>query len=288
MVKTCVYILSGDLYILIGTIPAGLGNLPLIVLQVAQNLLSGTIPNTLCNLYKTATRLSMQVNNLEGTLPNCFKNFTLLQYLDVNDNMLSGVLPASIVSLSKLIVLYVKSNKFKGSIDMFHDMKEWPYCTRFDLSENKLLGNLNYSNVFTRLSNVRTIDLSSNCLSGSLPSSICSLSQLNSLSLNGLSSKCGKQFNPLGLFKAPFYKNSIGGMLPCIWEMPSLKNLFLSGNLMTGSLSSVRFPNSSLLRSVSLTSNYFTGELSQDLRTRWFHDLDLRYLYNLFILIKIT
>ena len=288
--------------LLSGTIPEGLGKLPLISFYLSDNSISGTISNSFCHLNKTAFGVSMYSNYLNGTLPKCFSSFTALKYLEFNDNMLTGelfddfsklplsslnlennnfggVLPKSIASLSKLVTFSVRNNNFEGSIDMFHDMPNWPYCTRFDVSGNKLTGDLNYSNIFKGLVSARCIDLGSNCISGSLPSTICSLTKLQSLSLNGLASNCdNNKWNPLGLFKTPIYKSSTGSMLSCLWEMPQLTNLYLSGNLISGSLSSVALSNSSLLSSVSLSSNYFTGDLSPDLQRAPFESLDLRYL----------
>ncbi|TYH15019.1 hypothetical protein ES288_A05G011100v1 [Gossypium darwinii] len=56
--------------------------------------------------------LVMTNNNLEGTLPECFSNFTFLESLDLSSNQLSGDVSA-LKSLTSLIALRLSNNYFK-------------------------------------------------------------------------------------------------------------------------------------------------------------------------------
>jgi Leucine-rich repeat (LRR) protein len=75
---------------------------------------------------------------------------------------------------------------------------------------------------------------------GDLPPEICLASRLESLILEGVSagSECNTPFwDPLSLLNSAYVGYNDPGTIPsCVWDMPRLKTLHLSGNALTGSL----------------------------------------------------
>jgi len=71
-------------------------------LSLANNTLSGTLPNALANMT-SLTSLSLSANQFYGTLPSAFGGLTRLQQLQLGRNAaLNGTIPASYGSLSSL------------------------------------------------------------------------------------------------------------------------------------------------------------------------------------------
>ena len=105
------------------------------------------------------------------------------------------------------------------------------------------------------------------CYDGDLPSEVCGASGLKSLVLEGVQAgeECNTAFwDPLGLLNRAYVGSggSLGTIPACLWDMPQLETLHLSGNMLTGSLPSG--PSAALLslRDLSLSFNELTGEFS--------------------------
>ncbi|GJS58689.1 leucine-rich repeat protein [Tanacetum coccineum] len=126
---------------LTGGIPSFLGNITSMeVFSCVENPLGGSIPDTLglwkslttfysggCNLYGSIPRsifnlsllinLSLAENHLAGSLPSEIGNqLPNLEYLQLRDNELTGVLPPSISNCSNLGYLEMANNKFSAAI----------------------------------------------------------------------------------------------------------------------------------------------------------------------------
>ncbi|KAH7855993.1 hypothetical protein Vadar_031418 [Vaccinium darrowii] len=137
------------------TLPQWVNAMPLVTLDLSQNLIGGPIQ----------------------TLPSTLKE------LDLSDNLITGPLPQNISEmLPSLETLLLAGNLISGLIP--YSLWEIPTLQVLDLSKNKLLGNLPHNKGWGALSALLVMSLSSNKLLGILPSSIGNFTLLELLQLN--------------------------------------------------------------------------------------------------------
>ncbi|XP_068314738.1 receptor-like protein EIX2 [Pyrus communis] len=259
----------------------------LFVLNMAKNNLSGKIPSSLGYL-KYVVLLRLQDNKLSGELPS-LENCTELRVLDLGDNKLSGMIPTWIgPSLTKLLVLRLKSNGFYGSIPLslcsllaLHVLDfsknnlsgALPHCLTNitalssmspDVEDNIIVGfvQLTWKGIQIEfgenLKLLRSIDISSNNLSGDIPESVTSLPKLISLNLsrNSFTGVLPNNFGQLEMLESlDLSRNQISGSIPLSFSsLHYLSVLDLSYNNLSG-----RIPLSTQLQ--SFNASQFTGNL---------------------------
>ncbi|KAL3747763.1 hypothetical protein ACJRO7_016553 [Eucalyptus globulus] len=146
-----------------GTLPNWVGDIQyLSVLTLSNNLLGGPLPLSFCNLSNLLL-LDLSSNNIGPNIPPCanvsvikflhlandmltghFPNFlsgaSLIITLDLRHNSLSGEIPNWIGSLPNLKVLLMQGNNFEGSIPL--DLCLLKNMTILDLSNNSLSGKI--------------------------------------------------------------------------------------------------------------------------------------------------
>ncbi|KAG9439785.1 hypothetical protein H6P81_019950 [Aristolochia fimbriata] len=102
-----------------GEIPKELANLPeLRYLYLHENRFSGRIPPELGNL-PNLRHLDVSHNHLVGTIRELIRyegSFLSLRNLYLNNNFLTGGVPAQLANLTNLEILYLSSNKMSGII----------------------------------------------------------------------------------------------------------------------------------------------------------------------------
>ncbi|KAM2975982.1 hypothetical protein FF1_002078 [Malus domestica] len=255
-------------------------------LNMAMNNFSGKIPSSLGYL-KRAELLRLHDNKLSGELPS-LENCTELRVVDLGANKLSGKIPAWIgPSLTKLLVLRLKSNEFYGSIPL--SLCSLPALHVLDFSKNNISGALPHClpNItalssmspdvedvilgFVLLSwkgieiefgqnlfHLRSIDISSNNLSGDIPESVTSLLKLISLNLsrNSFTGVLPNNFGQLEMLESlDLSQNQISGSIPPSFSsLHYLSVLDLSYNNLSG-----RIPLSTQLQ--SFNASQFSGNL---------------------------
>lgn len=149
---------------LLGSISADLG-----VIQHLQNLnlsgnsINGSIPLSLYNVSSLRT-LDLSNNLISGELSELIGGLNNLESLNLSDNALGGKIPINLTTIHNITAVSLKNNYFSGEIPGAFD-------------------------------SVKVLDLSSNLINGSLPSSFGSenLGYLN-LSYNKLSGEIPPQF----------------------------------------------------------------------------------------------
>ncbi|KAL7596745.1 hypothetical protein Lser_V15G28952 [Lactuca serriola] len=178
----------------------------LYVLILRSNNFFGTIPLKLCQLASLQI-LDMSMNNLHGTIPSCLSNLTSMVHqgtFSQDEEIQISYLPGPYVD---------------------HAMIEWQGDEREFFSTLKLL---------------KSIDLSSNNLTGQIPYQITNLSDLISLNLS---------------------KNALSGEIPQkIGEMKKLLTLDLSQNNFSGQIPS-SMSQMSLLNYLDLSFNNLSGRI---------------------------
>ncbi|GKV45914.1 hypothetical protein SLEP1_g52940 [Rubroshorea leprosula] len=245
-----------------GKISSFVGSLSLIeTLDLQNNNLSGKIPNSLRNCNKLQF-LGLSNNKLSGKIPGWIGDKSKsLNFLLLKSNHFVGEIPLEICRLTNILLLDLSCNNLSGDI---------PWCignlialARKDISakhhffNSSLVSNSYYDfdgsyadkasiiwkGIEYRYENLtlqRTIDLSSNKLTGETPLQIASFSELHQLNLS---------------------RNHLTGRIPLdIGQMRQLESLDLSHNR----LSSWLPPSMAQLYSLStldLSYNNFSGRI---------------------------
>ncbi|KAJ6836742.1 putative leucine-rich repeat receptor-like protein kinase [Iris pallida] len=187
-----------------GTIDPAIGeSMPsLILLSLSGNKLHGDVPSSLCQLQNVAT-IDLARNLFSGELPNCWRHLSQeydLIVLDISSNNLSGGVPDTIGSLSSLEVLHLSNNSLSGEIpSSLHG------CTRLtilDLSQNKFTGKIPKW-IMETFPSLRILRLRSNMLAGRIPRNLSRLFGLHIVDLahNNLAGKIPKSFGKFAAMK---------------------------------------------------------------------------------------
>ncbi|KAG2589862.1 receptor-like protein EIX1 [Panicum virgatum] len=160
---------------LYGPLPLDFGAPRLGTLFLYDNLISGTIPSSLCKL-RLLRFLDLSGNKLTGTLPDCqdyesTTNMTGLNIrnLSLRNNNLSGEFPLFLQYCQQLIFLDLSDNQFFGTLDSWIGNK-LPSLAFMRLRHNKFCGHIPLG--LTNLINLQYLDLAYNNLSGIIPKSI--------------------------------------------------------------------------------------------------------------------
>jgi len=170
------------------------------------------------------------------------------------------------------VSLILSNNKFLGGLDEIFPTKS--RLETVQLSHNQLTGTIP-GHIF-RLPHLESFSIESNCIDGPIPRSICDSTTLKVLDLNGLhtASSCQTRFLS-ALSKA--YISSASAMddaYECLFSMPNITTLHLSGLGIQGSLPS-DLQISHTLEDLSLSYNFIPGHIPDQLQQRPFKSLDL-------------
>nr|GMC96707.1 probable inactive receptor kinase At5g10020 [Ipomoea batatas] len=251
-------------------------------LDLSQNSFYGSLSMSqdhLSSFANTLHYMNLSHNKLAGVFftEESMQMFRNLQVLDLGNNGLMGQLP-SFTSLPNLKVLRLEHNQLYGSIPE-ELLNGWVSLEELDLSGNGFSGSVEKVNSTT----LRALNLSSNFLSGSLPSSIgnCLMVDLSSNELSGDTSviqsweaslefvdlSSNKLSGTLPNLTSQFQQltflsirnNSLRGALPStLMTFPRLAMLDLSVNELEGQ---IPYFASSTLINLNLSGNHLTGSI---------------------------
>lgn len=242
---------------LAGTFPEHFCNLTIVDLSITSNSLTGQLQTCFGN-QSLLINLLMQNNLFSGTLDDAFSNLRSLSSLYANGNLLSGH-TTFLVSLLDLQALYIQNNLLSGPVVLPNSTANNNQGITFvDISNNAFSGQLS-SDLFIFAPFLQSFAASTNCISGSIPSNICELNHLQFLNLDGLStaSECRQRiFQMLPTF---IITQLYGGIPNCLFQMPNLEVLHLSGNGLRSMLPHDLHISDSLF-DISLSYNIITGE----------------------------
>ncbi|GJS35950.1 probable leucine-rich repeat receptor-like protein kinase [Tanacetum coccineum] len=265
-----------------GTISPYLSNLTFLQLLDLSSLkdLKGPIPPEFGKLSRL-TRLSLDGNNLSGTLPYViFRSLKSLREINLNGNKFFGQIPSSIGHMISVTLLSFTENNLSGIIPetIGSSLKIIDCIQKLVFDNNKLSGELPAS--IGHLITLSGIFLNNNQFTGSIPTSFGNLSNLQSLILftNNLTGRIPSQLATLG------------DLPPLIGNMTNLILLNLSNNGFSNAIRS-EFKNLSLLTDLDLHSNNFTGLFYMEKKFRyleyWWDERMSRYRRHGMMLFKI-
>jgi Leucine-rich repeat (LRR) protein len=256
----------------------------LTTLQANNNLFSGPFP-THFNELASLQAVYLYENYLTNTLPATLGNVSFLVYLNAGNNFMSGSVPNQLANAILMEVLNMSSNLMTGTISgLFMNESVLPRLKILDLSDNGLAGpipSMLFNGNHERAKVLKDVLMYSNCFDSGIPDSICAAENMSALVLDSMSSAgaCRRQFGAIhSLFPVTISTISQHGVVPsCVWKMPNMQTLHLSGNGLQGSLEDID-PAVTKLNDVSLASNRLIGTipLSWQLYGR-FLQLDLSF-----------
>ncbi|PIA33880.1 hypothetical protein AQUCO_03900021v1 [Aquilegia coerulea] len=230
-----------------GTIPRAWASLPLVVLSLLGNLVTGTIPKEIGNI-STLEDLNFQDNKMEGPIPKEFGNLVNLRRALLGGNDYTGPLPDTLGNLKNLTDFRIDGASLSGKIPEF--IGNWIKLDRLDMHGTSMEGPIPSTiSLLTNLTELRITDLNAS----NIPfPDLRKLTKLKELVLRNC---------------------SITGPIPSYigQSLRNIKNLDLSFNRLTDTVPD----NLDLLRNLEfmyLTNNSLTGQVS-----KWLSDARENY-----------
>lgn len=209
-------------------------------LALAGNQFAGPIPGELSQLCGTLVELDLSSNLLVGGLPRTFANCSAsLRVLDLGGNQLSGDFISTVIStISSLRELRLPFNNISGANPLPVLAAGCPLLEVIDLSANELTGEI-MPDLCSSLPSLRKLFLPDNYLNGSVPKSLGSCANLESIDLSF---------------------NLLDGQIPTeILAMPRLTDLVMWANGLAGEIPDMLCSNSTALETLVIGYNNFTG-----------------------------
>uniref|UniRef100_A0A8R7QX32 Receptor kinase-like protein Xa21 n=1 Tax=Triticum urartu TaxID=4572 RepID=A0A8R7QX32_TRIUA len=224
-------------------LPASLVNLTKIFrLEAFYNKFTGKLPPEIGMICPDSLNLGknqfMATTVQDWEFMTLLTNCTRLRILNLQYNMLGGVLPSTIANLStQLQVLYVGLNEISGKIPF--GIGNLVGLNQLQLSGNQFTGAL--PDTMGRLNSLQYLVFNHNLLTGFMPSSLGNLTQLLIMCTDG------------NMFEGP--------LPPSLGRLSEITLATFSNNKFTGPLPKQIFNLSSLSDILDLSSNYFVGPL---------------------------
>lgn len=282
---------------LTGTIPNELCELQLESLNLYENRLEGTLPESIAR-SKNLSELKLFNNKLRGGLPSELGKYSPLQTLDLSYNQFSGEIPDGLCekgSLEDLVLIYnsfsgkipqslgkcrslrrvrLRHNLLSGSVpEMFWGL---PHMYLFDLADNSFTGQISKS--ISGANNLSSLLVSRNNFSGSIPDEVGLLSNLVEFSGDG--NKFAGQI-PGSLAKLSqlgnldLSENELSGGIPeGIESWKNMNELNLANNRLSGEIPS-EIGNLPVLNYLDLSGNLFSGKIPLELQNLKLNVLNL-------------
>lgn len=212
-----------------------------------------------CNTARTSViALSLNDNGLTGTLPAALSKLPGLQTLELEGNSLSGAIPKDLGKLANLRSLRLGLNLISGALP--RELGSLARLEVLSLPFNRIPGSVPPE--LGRLSSLRVLDLSQNAITGTIPPQLGDLRNLLylDLSANRLTGAIPLDLGRLaGLTSLFLGSNQLSGPIPRVLaSLGNLQQLSLSGNQLTGRIPP-ELGNLSKLMFLDLQKNQLSG-----------------------------
>ncbi|XVE66154.1 hypothetical protein DITRI_Ditri08aG0057500 [Diplodiscus trichospermus] len=282
---------------LTGSIPTGLCELQLESLNLFDNRLEGTLPESITR-SKDLHELKLFNNKLSGPLPSQLGENSPLQSLDLSYNQFSGEIPENLCAegqLEDIILIYnsfsgkipeslgkcrslgrvrLRHNRLSGRIP--EDFWGLPRVYLLELAENSFSGQI--SKMISGARNLSVLSISNNQFSGSLPDEIGSLGTLVEISISGnmiTGQIPGSLVKLRQLVRLDLSENELDGGIPeGIKGWMNLNEINLANNRLSGSIPG-DIGSLPVLNYLDLSSNSFSGKIPIELQNLKLNVLNL-------------
>ncbi|PRQ58027.1 putative non-specific serine/threonine protein kinase [Rosa chinensis] len=224
---------------LVGELPSSLKSCTsLNVIDLGDNKLSSSVPEWLGVCLPNLVILMLQFNQFSGSLPSQLCHLAYLQILDVSVNEISGTIPKCLNNLTS------SAQEGNSNLTIRHSFNtseaEPPMSSLYYEDDATFMWKGTLCSYKSTLGLVKRIDLSSNRLTGEIPSEITHLVGLVSLNLsrNNLSGKIPLEIGKLkSLDSLDLSRNKIGGRIPTsLARIDRLTYMNLSYNNLSGEI----------------------------------------------------
>ncbi|KAG6500348.1 receptor-like protein EIX1 [Zingiber officinale] len=229
-----------------GELPPSLQNCSLLtVLDLGENKLSGNIPIWIGVSLQELSILRLRSNTLSGSIPPQLAQLSNLHIVDLSNNQLLGLIPSSFGNFSAMISTskYITVPRLFG-IQSFPKFIFRPTVSITLSAKGQELG---YST--SALDLVKSIDLSSNDLTGKIPQELGALVALQTLNLsrNKLQDRIPDMFAGIRYLETlDLSFNNLSGAIPeSLSRLSMINHLNLSYNNLSG-----RIPSSNQLQTL--------------------------------------
>ncbi|XP_057483878.1 probable LRR receptor-like serine/threonine-protein kinase At3g47570 [Actinidia eriantha] len=256
---------------LTGNLPSYLSLPNLKHLYLGDNTLTGPIPSIITNASQL-TRLDLGTNKLSGSIPNSIAGLTLIEFLNLGNNLFSKESSSpelefitSLTNCKYLTELFINDNPLNGTLPISIGNLS-ASLERFEVGNSRIMGNI--PREIGNLTNLISLVLSGNSLTGFIPES---LERLRKLQLLGLETNIlqGSIPNDLCFLRMlstlGLGDNELFGPVPdCLGNISSLRNLYLQSNRLNFTIPVNLWSLKDLL-TLNLSSNAFTGNLPSEI-----------------------
>ncbi|XP_026415904.1 LRR receptor-like serine/threonine-protein kinase GSO1 [Papaver somniferum] len=220
-----------------GSLPSSISNLSqLQSLDLSYNSITGYIHSSISNL-KSLRMLGLSGNNLQGSIPKSICEMYSLQELDLSNNNITEFVPSCLTNLKNLTAFIVDGNSIEGTVSLisFINLKV------LSLGSNRLTVVIDrHFHLYSKF-NLEDLNLQSCNLEGLFPSFfVCKLSNLKSLDLshNHLTGIIPTCFSKLNFSTFHLSNNKLHGRLPLPPNVVGAFSSFdVSYNKITGEIS---------------------------------------------------
>ncbi|RDX89125.1 putative inactive leucine-rich repeat receptor kinase XIAO, partial [Mucuna pruriens] len=231
---------------LTGELPSTLKNCSnLIMLDLGDNMLSGPIPSWIGESMQQLIILNMPGNHFSGYLPNTLCYLKHIQLLDLSGNKLSKGIPTCLMNFTALSEKSINTSDTRQRVYWFNGSDSDVYLTLGDYTFNVTWMWKGVEQGFKDPEfELKSIDLSSNNLTGEIPKEVGYLLGLVSLNLsrNNLSGEIPSEIGNLSsLDSLDLSNNHLSGRIPSsLCQIDGLGKLNLSHNSLSGRIPSER------------------------------------------------
>ncbi|CAM8983793.1 unnamed protein product [Rhodiola kirilowii] len=238
--------------------------------------LTGTISPAISKIKFLDGIYLLNLKNISGRIPNSIFTLPNLQYVYLENNKLSGLIPAAFGNVTKLYGLSLIGNRFVGRIP--NSITGLKNLNQLALGGNLLHGTIPAS--ISKLTTLTVLNLENNKLTGNIPDFFSSLKNLRFLYLSGNSftGRIPKSIETLApnLINLKLGRNNLTGQIPeFLSKFKSLDTLDLSSNRFTGTVPK-SFANLTKIFNLDLSRNLLIDPFPE-LFVKGIESLDLSY-----------